>query len=40
MLSKSAPDRMIAPALPATLVACLLPTGTASVWRRPREFDS
>jgi hypothetical protein len=39
MLSKSAPDRMIAPVLPATLKACLVPTGKTSV-SPTREFDS
>ena len=38
-LSKSAPDRMIAPVLAATLMACLLPTGKTSV-APTREFDS
>ena len=38
-LLKSAPDRMIAPVLPATLMACLLPTGKTSV-APTREFDS
>ena len=34
-----APDRMIAPVLPATLMACLLPIGKTSV-APTREFDS
>ena len=36
---KSGPDLMIAPALPATLIACRLPTGNTRV-APTREFDS